>query len=135
VYTGRGWEPISGGDTLDMPATLPEAPPPGRYYLRQSYQIMAVHNSELFSTNDPLQAGSPVSLVSAGPADTRLLRGAVDTYEVISAATDVTANRLDSTGTEYPAEVNAVYLQIPDGLPERVHALSAPGARPIKKPS
>jgi len=124
LYSGRGWEeaPLAAENY-----TQPEdeiAPLEGRYLLRQEIEVVARHNGELFSTNDPVQTTSGVALRETLADGSRLVRGNDPTYQVISQATRVTANQLAAAPVTYPEAVLREYLQIPPGLPARVNRLS-----------
>jgi transglutaminase-like putative cysteine protease len=125
-YTGRGWqtEPMAGSAYAQITA-LPKDNPPGRYYLRQAFSLEAKHTGALFSVNEPLQVDQGVALrQSQVDVSTELLEGKASMYQVISAATQVTANELEAAPVDYPQAVRAAYLQLPDELPERVRILA-----------
>jgi transglutaminase-like putative cysteine protease len=125
TYNGRGWLPTAPGDPVDSPEALPEPPPAGRYFLRQDFRLNARAAGALFAVNEPLQASQGAGLRASGPGASVLLEGQAETYQVISAATDVTANQLAQAGQDFPQSILEPYLQLPDGLPERVRVLSA----------
>ena len=126
VYNGRGWEPVPLAEAVSpQPETLPETPPLGRYYLRQDFTIEARTTSGiLFSTNDPVQASEGIALRRGADDPSYLLEGEQDGYTVISLATDVTANQLAEAPVQYPAEITAAYLQIPESMPNRIRQLA-----------
>jgi len=133
VYTGRGWE-TPALETQARNAPFDEDLPPigevvqaelpvGRYVLRQQFEIVAQHGGTLFSVADPVwspPAAQP--LISAGGGV--VLNGRVNEYNVISYATDVTANQLRAASDHYPDEVSEEYLQLPESLPQRVRTLA-----------
>lgn len=124
-YTGRGWEPVpTSGESAAQPDELPEDPPAGRYYLRQGFSLEARHYGALFATNNPVQTDKAVRLFDGGDSQSKRLVGNATEYQVISAATKITSNQLIEAGVDYPAEISAAYLQLPDSLPERVRSLA-----------
>lgn len=125
TYNGRGWElaPMAR-ETAQPVEDLPEQPPPGRYFLRQDFEVVAQHSGALFSANEPVQASQDVSLRRTQPDSSHLLEGEVSSYAVISAAVRVTANQLAQSGDDYPQEIRAAYLQLPDTLPDRVRSIA-----------
>jgi transglutaminase-like putative cysteine protease len=52
------------------------------------------------------------------------MRSCKSTYDVTSWATDVAIDQLRSDSTDYPADVQATYLQLPASLPQRVRDLA-----------
>lgn len=125
AYNGKGWELAPMVRVTDQPVVdLPEQPPPGRYFLRQGFEIEAQHSGALFSANEPVQASQGVSLRGTQPDSSHLLEGEASSYAVISAAVQVTANQLAQSGVDYPQEIRAVYLQLPDTLPGRVRSIA-----------
>lgn len=125
TYTGRGWEQAPMAGAIDLQREVDEDPPPGRYYFRQTYQIEAQHRGALFSTNDPVRTGSGVYLRQTRGSFGRLLEGQASEYQVISAATLVTANQLAAAPVDYPSELRLLYLQLPESIPGRVRTLAA----------
>lgn len=124
VYTGRGWASAPLIEIASAQDPLPEQPPAGRYFLRQNFQLEARHTGALFSTNEPVQADRGISLRRSPMGDGQILEGRVSEYQVISAATRVSANRLAAASVEYPVEIQTAYLQLPDTLPGRVRTLT-----------
>lgn len=125
TYTGRGWERAPMAGAIDLQREVSDEPPPGRYYLRQTFQIEARHSEALFSTNDPVRTSSGAYLRQTRGDFGRLVEGQISEYQVISAATLVTADELAAASMGYPDELRLLYLQLPDSLPDRVRALAA----------
>ncbi|HEX9019586.1 MAG TPA: transglutaminase domain-containing protein [Anaerolineaceae bacterium] len=124
MYNGRGWDvaPLSG--TIFRQSELPQTPPEGRYFLRQDFEMVARHTSTLFSVSDPIQTSQGTYLRSTPTDVSKIVEGQTDKYQVISAATQVSATKLIEAPTTYPAEIRAMYLRLPDTLPERVATLA-----------
>ncbi len=126
TYTGTGWQALSvvAGDGAAVSALDP--PPPGRYVLRQQFEIVAEHGQAQFAVSRPISAtaGALVS-VDALDGGTALLAGSASAYMVDSFATRVTQAELRAAGTNYPAAIRAAYLQVPSSLPGRVASLAA----------
>jgi len=121
-YTGRGWEPLTFTG-LSSQSQLPEQSPPGRYALRQHFEIVAPHDQTLFAVNQPAQTSDNVQLKSE-PFENAIVVGPADKYDVTSWATDLTANQLITASTVYPSDIISTYLQLPDNLPVRVRGLA-----------
>lgn len=119
-YTGRGW--VTAPLLPDEVSAAVDAPQDGRYLLRQNFDIAALHDGVLFSVNNPLQVDG-AALQGMGDTETRRVEGEGAQYQVVSLATNVTANQLITAPVAYPAEIQQ-YLQLPAGLPERVRALA-----------
>lgn len=123
-YTGRGWSRIRMADDLSAQTEPEETPPAGRYYLRQSFEIVARHSGALFSVNEPLETTEGANLRGTLADNSLLVEGDVNEYQVISAATRVTANQLAEAPWEYPLAIQQAYLQLPEELPRRVRSLA-----------
>jgi len=122
-YTGSGWLPIeSRTDIESIPDARTEAPE-GRYFLRQSFWILAEHGNTLYAVNRPVWGDTNVQLVSIGSADT-LTSGYTNRYVVSSFAVDVTSRELISSTSTYPQEITATYLQLPNTITERTRELT-----------
>jgi transglutaminase-like putative cysteine protease len=124
AYTGSGWQPLDFPDFPQSPS-FPAGPPPGRYLLRQHYEIVAPHGDALFAVNMPVQASDGVSFYFARDDDSARLAGALSDYDVTSWATDVTEAQLRAAPALYPTEIASTYLQLPAALPRRVRDLAA----------
>jgi transglutaminase-like putative cysteine protease len=123
-YTGRGWTPVSMSVSTTLQETPPETPPMGHYYLQQHFQMIARHSAVLFSVNAPVQTDSGAVMRKTLAGDSQVVEGTVDDYQVLSAATRVSANQLAEAQVDYPQEIRRIYLQLPDTLPERVRQLA-----------
>jgi transglutaminase-like putative cysteine protease len=124
AYNGRGWNPVPPASQASPQPDLPKDPPAGRYYLRQNFELEAQHSGTLFSVNDPVQTDDSVRLHSLVEGASQIVEGKTSKYQVISEATRVTANDLASASIDYSPEIRAMYLQLPDSLPDRVRILS-----------
>jgi hypothetical protein len=123
TYTGAGW--TVGTPREERLQELPAEPPPGSYSLTQSYTISAMHSSEVFAVNNPVSLGPEgVKIFYSGPDDSALVRGPASHYTVVSWAADPTIAQLQSAGEEYPAQISATYLQLPESLPRRVREMA-----------
>lgn len=122
TYTGKGWSsPLPRAERLNV---MPSQPPPGRYRLEQTFEIVARHEESLFSVENPVSSTPNTALYFVGPDDSALLRGLPSQYSVVSWAADPTLSQLQTAGTDYPPEIASTYLQLPDGLPRRVRELA-----------
>ena len=126
IYTGQGWQvgPASDHSTQLLPAV----PPPGRYALKQTYEILADHTTDLFSVAEPVTPGQGTSLHYTVPDNSSLLQSSlqnnVSNYEVTSWVADFSLSQMRNAGTDYPAEIATTYLQLPKALPQRVRELA-----------
>ncbi len=122
TYTGTGWQALPAG-----PGSAPPAgePPPGRYQVRQQFQIVAEHGQAQFAVNQPFSAtvGARVGVQAHDPG-TALLAGAASAYAVDSWATQASQAALRADPRDYPASIRAAYLQLPASLPSRVARLA-----------
>jgi len=78
----------------------------------------------LFAVNEPLETAEGANLRGTLADNSLLVEGDVDEYQVISAATRVTANQLAEALREYPLAIQQAYLQLPEELPQRVRSLA-----------
>lgn len=124
AYTGRGWEPVEvrAGAAPRPPDEAP--PPPGRYYLRQQFEIVAQHSGLLYAVNEPVYSEAGIAVLRAADGSL-LLQGDQPAYAVISAAARPSGTQLAEAGSDYPPAVRDLYLQLPASLPQRVRALAA----------
>lgn len=124
TYNGRGWGQAQlTADTREL-SVLREKPPVGRYYLTQQFEFEAVNTGHLFAVSEPIKTGGSVSLRDLQVGGSQLVEGQASNYQVISEATDVSANMLIEASKDYPPDIRAVYLQLPDELPARVRSMA-----------
>lgn len=124
TYIGTGWEPAQFPELPQVP-DFPAEPPPGRYALRQHFEITVPHGETLFAVNMPVLAGEGVAFYFTRADDSARLAGVLSNYDVTSWATDVTEAQLRAASILYPTEVISPYLHIPATLPQRVRDLAA----------
>ena len=121
-YTGTGWELL----TVDAPLVANYDIPPGRYALKQQFDIIALQDDRLFAAGQPARASAGTTLEAAQDDDTAILpRGRLPRYEITSWAPRVTAQELSAASTDYSPEIRAKYLSLPDSVPQRVKDLAA----------
>jgi transglutaminase-like putative cysteine protease len=124
TYTGAGWEPLMFLEFPQAPS-FPSSPPPGRYSLRQHFEIAVPHSETLLAVNMPVLASDGVSMYFARADDSARLASTLSDYDVTSWATDVTEAQLRVASTFYPSGILSAYLQLPASLPQRVRDLAA----------
>jgi hypothetical protein len=128
-YTGRGWEVAPASvDPAPVPPAGDPKPPDVRYRLKQIFTLMAKPDQNLFAANQPASIGPEVDWHAVGVDDSLLVSGDVMDYTVISFATNLTIAQMEQAGTDYPLDIRAAYLQLPDSLPERVRTLAKQAA-------
>jgi transglutaminase-like putative cysteine protease len=124
-YTGFGWEPL----TVEVEAPRPTAIDmvgPGRYALAQQFDVISLQDNRLFAAGQPVSASDGTILQAAQDDPTAVLpRGRLPRYEITSWAPRVTAQELEADSTDYPPEIRAKYLQLPETVPQRVKDLAA----------
>jgi len=136
TYTGSGWQPAARQPYLaeNLP---PGQAPPGRYLLKQHFEIVVPHTRQLFSVNQPVQASPGIDMTATSPDKSLLLQGDISEYDVTSFATLVSGNELNSASVIYPQVISQVYLQLPASLPGRVrslaHQITAGASTPYEK--
>ncbi len=136
TYTGRGWI-----NTDADVAVLASDEPLGEPRFARTREITATIRSlelsqeTVFAPPQPLRVSVPVNAEYTpvtGSNEERvisLLRSRVDLarhgpYQVTSAVSDASPDRLRAAGTDYPAWVRERYLQLPENLPTRVRELA-----------
>ncbi len=123
-YTGTGWLPVETRSTIeDIPDVVPEVSS-GRYFLRQSFWIIAAHGQQLFAVNEPVWGDRNIRLLTIG-SDDSLVSGRTNRYDVASFASDVSAHDLTSAPATYPDEITDSYLQLPNTISQRTRNLAA----------
>ncbi len=122
TYTGQGWR--EGKIDAQSTETLPANVPAGRYALKQSFNIVANHTTDLFSVAEPVSSNQGTTLHYTAPDNSALLQGFASKYEVTSWVADFTVTQMRKAGTGYPAAITETYLQLPKNLPQRVRDLA-----------
>lgn len=115
-YTGQGWVRLqaAASPALDRGAD--------QRHLHQTFEIVALHGTDLYAVNRPISTTVSNGLVSLGPRDA-LMAGVDSAYEVDSALPDLEHLQANVPGRESPDA--APYLVLPDSLPQRVYDLAA----------
>ena len=116
-YTGQGWVRVQA-------ATSPPAIDTGAggRLLHQTFEIVALHGTDLYAVNRPISTTVSNGLVPLGRLDV-LMAGADSAYEVDSTLPSLDQLQADVPGRESPEA--AAYLAVPDSLPQRVRNLAA----------
>jgi hypothetical protein len=123
-YTGRGWEAADLGDPLP-PVEDMLSPPSGRYALQQQFEILVEGHNWAFAASQPVSASRGIEMLTAADdPESSVLRGGETSYTVISWAPRVTLAELAKAGSAYPAAIRSAYLQVPEGVPQRVRNLA-----------
>lgn len=142
-YNGTGWEGVEISETAPAGARLlpvvqeplptpsggvqgtASGPVAGRYRLSQEFEIVARHGNSLFAASIP-SWGIGARIMYAGPDGTPLVYGGehVSKYTVQSWVTQASDVMLRAAPAAYPAEIAALYLQLPLSLPQRVRDLA-----------
>ncbi len=115
-YTGQGWvrvQAVSSPPGLDTGA--------GERLLHQTFEIVALHGTDLYAVNRPISTTVSDGLVALGPLDV-LMAGADSAYEVDSALPSLDHLRADVPGRGSPEASS--YLALPDSVPQRVRNLA-----------
>lgn len=132
TYTGSQWtlaEVESAGEAVQE-----STPPAGRRLLTQEVQMLARSWTGLFAVNQPFGGSPGLELLQTRADGSRLVLGAEPSYTVQSWATALDAAALQGAGTQYPPEIRAAYLQLPQELPPRVRSLAQQIARGASTP-
>lgn len=123
-YNGRGWdEAVRDPTTQDI--RVPAKVPPGRKALIQEFVLKENFGTRLFAANEPVQPLSDgISLQKMYPDGSGVLFGNLRRYQIISWVPDVNEENLRNDRGIIPPDINSVYLQLPETLPERVRTLA-----------
>ena len=124
-YNGRGWdEAIRDPNIQELRS--PGKVPPGRKALIQEFVLRENFGTRLFAANEPVQPLSDgISIQKMYPDGSGVLFGNLRRYQIISWVPDVNEDNLRNDQGSVPLEINNVYLQLPESLPERVRTLAA----------
>ncbi len=124
-YNGRGWF-ATGTHVARYPAgaTLPVPRTGSDLLLRQSVTLLDETQTFLLTAGAPLAVDRPVSVAWRGTGDLFAVLVDARSYRADSLLPQVSAGQLRAAGAQYPPEIAARYLQLPDSVPERVLALA-----------
>ena len=122
-YTGHGWE----NQTLEKASyiagqSLPGVSVEGRRELRQSFLFFAIGDGGVYAAGEPLWLDVPSRARWRAPGDLVGLEkeAGLRQYAVVSLVPDVGEEALCGAVADYPVEIAERYLQLPDGVPQRV---------------
>jgi transglutaminase-like putative cysteine protease len=120
-FTGDGWV-RSGGESPYQSETLDE-PPGETEYLLQEVDIESQLEA-LPAAWKPIEVSTSVSdrteVTQNGGLQVSRRIDTGESYQVLSAVTNPTAQKLIEAGTDYPAEIEERYTQLPASTPDRV---------------
>lgn len=129
TYDGRGWRnsPLTT-ETFDAGEPWGEEALPLRRPVRQWVSMERGGDRAVYAAGEPLAVNRPYELLLRGdgeqPADhIAALLAAGRRYTVLSLTPAASESELRAAGVDYPAEVEALYLALPD-VPARVAELA-----------
>jgi transglutaminase-like putative cysteine protease len=130
-YTGRGWEAGADAGTPETfaagqswAAELPSTE--GRRPILVTVQAIRATRAVIYATGEPVSVDRPYRALVRGAADLIALSapGSPGEYQVLSHAPEQDAARLRAAGADYPPEVIARHLQLPENLDPRIVELA-----------
>jgi transglutaminase-like putative cysteine protease len=150
LYTGQGWQNTSPEvEVIEAREPLGEPLFDARTEMTVTVKPLEQGQEVIFAPPQPLRIGVPVSadfVASSTPnaAGVRersisLLRNRTrmepdEIYSVVSSRTTASRDRLRTDLQEYPVWLQERYLQVPEGLPERVRQMAAQVAGDLDNP-
>ena len=124
TYNGQNWEKADI-DHLSEDQSTAVPPLPGRREITQSFEITVSHSDILFAINQPIKTKPSNLLHTLSTDDSLIPVGETSEYTVTSWVVDLDSRKLREIDyRETPQVIYDVYLQLPDGLPQRVTDLS-----------
>ncbi len=130
-YTGRGWEAGADAGTVEefsagqpwgagLPSTEARRP------ILVTVQAVEATRAVIYATGEPVSVDRPYRAIVRGADDLVALSasGGAGEYQVLSHAPEQDAARLRAAGANYPPEVIARHLQLPDSLDPRIVELA-----------
>ncbi len=127
LYNGRGWN-VSTGRPEELPANQPIypdlAPQPDLYVPIVQHVQRVNRGTAVLATGELLMLDQPARVAWHAPGDFASAESSAEEYTAVSRAAVVSVERLRAAGTDYPEEIRARYLQLPDNLPSRVRSLA-----------
>jgi len=125
-YTGRGWA-MTVDSREEVEGELPLPTPPTYRQVTQHFEFTAPHGDTLYALNAPTWVERPVEVLWRIPpvppsrdGDLAGLASEVVSYTVISRLPTPTADDLRAVSSLYAPEISALYLQLPETVPQRV---------------
>ena len=120
-YTGRGWENGTLDEMrYDAGQSLPETKGEGRRELRQIVSSFAPDDRAAYSAGDPRWLDVPYRAHWRAPGDLAGLETRWRHYTALSLVPGASEPALREVPADYPTGVAERYLQLPDGVPQRV---------------
>jgi len=134
VYTGVGWR-SSAAQEVPLPSDTPLVDfPQGYRPVTQHFQRAPDQGAYVYWTGILSQADTEVDIAwrttpptDPSPVNNGDMLGALtdrDEYTVVSYLPQFSAEQLRESGSDYPSQIASRYLQLPEGIPERVLALA-----------
>lgn len=128
VYNGRGWQNSAEEEVslLVNQAVSNDTEWEARKRLEQEFELLTPYELVLYAANQPFIFDQPArsrwrgreDLIGVESSSTEI------TYTAVSFVPDVTTEKLQAAGDEYPEWIAEHYLQLPDSLPRRVRDLA-----------
>jgi transglutaminase-like putative cysteine protease len=145
-YTGRGWS-ATVSEREEVEGELPIPSPPSYRDVSQHFELTAPHGDTLYTMVNPARVGvsvealwrtTPLSASLSGETDRASNRTATEivepdlaglaaeivSYTVVSRLPEPTATTLREAPQSYSAELERLYLQLPETVPDRVIELA-----------
>lgn len=127
LYTGRGWS-ASTSRPQEFPPNQPILPGldlQPELYLTITQRVQRVNEgTAVLATGELLALNQPARVAWHAAGDFASAESNADRYTATSRVAVVSVERLQAAGTDYPEEIRARYLQLPDNLPSRVRSLA-----------
>jgi transglutaminase-like putative cysteine protease len=127
LYTGRGWSASTGrpqelpaGQRIDPALTLQ----PDLYVPITQHVQRVNEGTAVLATGELLALDQPARVAWHAPGDFASAESSAGLYTAYSRVPVVSVERLQQAGTNYPEEILARYLQLPENLPARVRNLA-----------
>jgi transglutaminase-like putative cysteine protease len=130
VYDGRTWTQSGKEDYRTIRGDWfyeLQDPPPNAEYFVQSFYIAQPMPNLVFTGGDPVKlyvAAEEITVDQSGGVRVGAPLEPGMAYSVLSVRQDYSPEELRAAGTDYPPEITARYLQLPDTLPDRAHNLA-----------
>jgi transglutaminase-like putative cysteine protease len=118
-YTGQGWIRTGGNEAYDEPL---RSPPDDYRTIRQRVETEADANvmPALWKPREVLEAPVDVRVTADQSFEPSRSIAEGERYTVTSRVSSVAPRELRETGTDYPAHIRELYMQVPSTTPDRV---------------